>query len=118
MRKVKYSPPGVYVANEPVLVVNSADAGSTFVLTEVVVCANAAPVASAQAAPMAKILANVLSFMFVLCFVKRMMPVVTNFDWLFAGVIQPQERVRKFIPGRTYRIALSRPDFSSLICNH
>jgi len=33
----------------------------------------------------------VLSFMFVLCFVKRMLPVVTNFGCPPAGVIQPQK---------------------------
>jgi len=35
-------------------------------------------------------LLNLLSFMFVLCFVKRMLPVVTNFDCLWTGFIQPQ----------------------------
>ena len=61
-------------------------------VTVVVVCANAALTAITLAALTAKILANVLSFMFVLCFVKRMIPVVTNFDWAPAGVIQPQNR--------------------------
>jgi hypothetical protein len=81
-----------------------------------VVCANAAPAARVQAAPMAKILANVLSFMFVLCFVKRMIPVVTNFDWPPAGVIQPQ---KGFVnSSRDGRIAASSmPEFSSLKCN-
>jgi hypothetical protein len=61
------------------------------VVTVVVVCANAALAAITPAALTAKNLANVLSFMFVLCFVKRMIPVVTNFDWPSAGVIQPQK---------------------------
>jgi hypothetical protein len=30
--------------------------------------------------------------MFVLCFVKRMLPVVTNFDCFRTGLIQPQRR--------------------------
>jgi len=61
------------------------------VVTVVVVCAKAALTTIAPAVLIAKILANVLSFMFVLCFVKRMIPVVTNFDWAPAGVIQPQQ---------------------------
>jgi hypothetical protein len=82
-----------------------------------VVCANAALTTMAPAALIAKILANVLSFMFVLCFVKRMIPVVTNFDWLPAGVIQPQKGVRKLIPGRTYRRTLCAAGIPSLKCN-
>jgi hypothetical protein len=78
------------VAIEPVLVVSPADIGSTFVVTEVVACANAVPAVSAQAAPMEKILANVLSFMLVLCFVKRMLRVVISFDLAATGFIQPQ----------------------------
>jgi hypothetical protein len=45
--------------------------------------------ANALIAPIAKILLNLLSFMFVLCFVKRMLPVVTNFDSPRTGFIQP-----------------------------
>jgi hypothetical protein len=46
--------------------------------------------ANALIAPIANILLNLLSFMFVLCFVKRMLPVVTHFDCLWTGFIQPQ----------------------------
>jgi hypothetical protein len=58
----------------------------------VVSCATAVVKANALIAPTANILLNLFSFMFVLCFVKRMIPVVTNFDWPPAGVIQPQKR--------------------------
>src|SRR5207247_3062342 len=56
----------------------------------VVSCATAVVKANALIAPIANILLNLLSFMFVLCFVKRMLPVVTNFDCLWTGFIQPQ----------------------------
>jgi hypothetical protein len=55
-------------ANAPVLVVNPTPTGPTFAPTDVVVCATAALAASTQAAPIANILVNLLSFMFVLCF--------------------------------------------------
>jgi hypothetical protein len=56
----------------------------------VVSWATAVVKANALIAPIANILLNLLSFMFVLCFVKRMLPVVTNFDCLWTGFIQPQ----------------------------
>jgi hypothetical protein len=49
-------------------VVNPTPTGPTFAPTDVVVCATAALAASTQAAPIANILVNLLSFMFVLCF--------------------------------------------------
>ncbi len=58
----------------------------------VVSCATAVVKANALIAPIANILLNLLSFMFVLCFVKRMLPVVTNFDCFRTGLIQPQRR--------------------------
>jgi hypothetical protein len=82
-----------------------------------VVCANAALTAIAPAALIAKILANVLSFMFVLCFVKRMIPVVTNFDWPPAGVIQPQKGFVNSFQGGRIATAFRTPGFSSLKCN-
>jgi hypothetical protein len=57
----------------------------------VVSCAIAIVKANALIAPIAKILLNLLSFMFVLCFVKRMLPVVTNLDWSRTGLIQPHK---------------------------
>jgi hypothetical protein len=56
----------------------------------VVSCATAVVKANALIAPTANILLNLFSFMFVLCFVKRMLPVVTNFDCSRTGLIQPQ----------------------------
>ena len=47
--------------------------------------------------------------MFVLCFVKRMIPVVTNFDWPPAGVIQPQKGfVNSFQDGRIAAASVPR----------
>ena len=57
----------------------------------VVSCATPVVKANALIAPIANILLNLLSFMFVLCFVKRMLSVVTNFDWSQTGLIQPQK---------------------------
>jgi hypothetical protein len=59
-------------------------------VTVVVCCAAAVVKANALIAPTANILLNLFSFMFVLCFVKRMLPVVTNFDCSRTGLIQPQ----------------------------
>ena len=64
--------------------------GSVDFVMVVVSCATAVVKANALIAPIANILLNLLSFMFVLCFVKRMLPVVPNFDCLWTGFIQPQ----------------------------
>ena len=59
--------------------------------------------ATAVIAPIANILLNLFSFMFVLCFVKRMLPVVTNFDCFRTGLIQPQRRfVDSEVSGRIF----------------
>ena len=75
--------------------------GSMDFVIVVVSCATAVVKATALIAPIANILLNLFSFMFVLCFVKRMLPVVTNFDSPRTGLIQPQRRfVDSEISGR------------------
>ena len=64
--------------------------GSVDFVMVVVSCATAVVKANALIAPIANILLNLFSFMFVLCFVKRMLSVVTKFDWSRTGLIQPQ----------------------------
>jgi hypothetical protein len=73
-------------------------------VTVVVSCATAVVKATALIAPTANILLNLFSFMFVLCFVKRMLPVVTNFDCFRTDLIQPQRRfVDSEVSGRISR---------------
>src|SRR5438045_8109063 len=78
--------------------------GSVDFVMVVVSCATAVVKANALIAPIANILLNLLSFMFVLCFVKRMLPVVINFDCFWTGLIQPQRRfVDSEVSGRISR---------------
>jgi hypothetical protein len=63
--------------------------GSVDLVTVVVSCATAVVKANALIAPIANILLNLLSFMFVLCFVKRMFSVVFVCDGFYPQFIQP-----------------------------
>ena len=61
------------------------------VVVVVVSCANAVVNATALIAPTANILLNLFCFMFVLCFVKRMLSVVTNFDCFRTGLFNRKD---------------------------
>ena len=74
-----------------VLVVLSLTPPAVVVVVVDDVCAKAVLNATAPAAPAANNFINLVCFMFVLCFVKRMLSVVTNFDWSQTGLIQPQK---------------------------